>query len=110
VPERAEVLPIGIELDHPGDDAGRGGLLGGDPGEVPQVLLGFANDLRIVVVLGFLVAGDDEGGFKRGDWLTSSITPTAKSANAKRCSPSVSSSARSPWPEQSMTLTCPSRY
>jgi hypothetical protein len=37
-------------------------------------------------------------------------TPTAKSEKAKRSSPSVSSSARSPWPEQSMTLTCPNRY
>ncbi len=26
-----------VELGHPGDDAGRGGLPGGDPGEVPQV-------------------------------------------------------------------------
>lgn len=25
------------------------------------------DDLRVVVVAGFLVAGDDEGGFERGD-------------------------------------------
>lgn len=66
VPEWAEVFPVGIELGHPCDDAGRGGLLGGDPGEVPQVLPGFGNDLRVVAILDFLVAGHDEGGFERG--------------------------------------------
>ena len=67
MPERAEVLPVGIKLHHPADDAGRCGFLGGDPGEVPQVLLGFADDLRIVAVADLLVAGDDEGGFERGN-------------------------------------------
>jgi hypothetical protein len=77
--------------------------LGGDAGEVPQVLLGFADDLRIVVVLDFLVAGDDEGGFERGDCVE------VQAAEREAVSPSVSSSARSPWPGPSMTLTCPSR-
>ena len=69
MPERAEVLPIGIAFDHPGDDGGRCGLLGGDPGEISQILLGFANDLRIVGVVDFFVAGDDEGGFERGNFV-----------------------------------------
>jgi hypothetical protein len=51
MPKRAEVVPVGIAFDHPADDAGRRGLLGGDAGEIPQILPGFSNDLRIVVVL-----------------------------------------------------------
>jgi hypothetical protein len=35
MPQSATVFPIGIALDHPGDDAGRSGLLGDDPGEIP---------------------------------------------------------------------------
>jgi hypothetical protein len=69
MPERADVVPIGIACDHPGDDAGRCGLVVGDPGEIPQVLLGFPNDLRIVVVVDFLVAGDNDGGFERGNFV-----------------------------------------
>jgi len=47
MPERAEVLPIGIAFDHPYDDAGRCALLGSDPREISQIVLGFSNDLRI---------------------------------------------------------------
>ena len=42
-------------------------------------------------------------------WPTSSATPTAKRENAKRSSPSASSSARSPWPGPSTTLSCLNR-
>jgi len=48
MPQRAQVLPIGITFDHPADDAGHGGLLGGDLGEIPQIVLGLPDDLRIV--------------------------------------------------------------
>ncbi|MFI5067254.1 MAG: hypothetical protein ACHP9Z_25185, partial [Streptosporangiales bacterium] len=42
-------------------------LFGSDPGEIPEILLGFSDDLRIVVVLDFFVTGDDHGGFERGN-------------------------------------------
>jgi hypothetical protein len=51
--QSVEVLPVGVAFGHPGDDAGCRGLFGGDPREVPEILLGFSDDLRIVVVLGF---------------------------------------------------------
>jgi len=69
VPQGAAVGPRGIAFDHPGDDADRCCFLGGDPGEIPQILLGFPNDLRIVVVLDFLVAGNDDGGFERPNFV-----------------------------------------
>src|SRR6202035_4249947 len=34
MPQRAEIAPIGIALDHLGDDVSRRGLLGHDPGEI----------------------------------------------------------------------------
>jgi hypothetical protein len=43
-------------------------------------------------------------------WPTSSAIPTARSENARRSSPSVSLSARSPWPEPSTTPNCHNRY
>jgi hypothetical protein len=48
VPERSEVFPIGIAVDHLGDDTGNCGLIGDNPQEIPQILLGFPDDPRIV--------------------------------------------------------------
>ena len=33
-----KVAPIGVALDHQGDDVRRCGLLGDNPGEIPQIL------------------------------------------------------------------------
>lgn len=63
--QRAEVSPIGVQVDHSGGNASHCGFLSDDPGEVAQVLLGFSDDLRIVVVLDFLVPGNYEGGLER---------------------------------------------
>jgi hypothetical protein len=62
-----EVAPVGANLDHAGDDRGRGALLGRDAGEVPEVLLGLLDDLRVVAVVDFLVTGDDNGRIELGD-------------------------------------------
>jgi hypothetical protein len=55
MPERPEVLPVGVQLDHPGDDALDSGLIGNDARPFLRVLLGLPNDLRVLVVVDLLV-------------------------------------------------------
>src|SRR3984957_5860504 len=67
VPHDARVVAVGVQLEHRRNDALDRLLAGGHAREVPQVLLGFADRLRIVGRADALVAGDDDPRLQGGD-------------------------------------------